>query len=316
MSDVPRPTSAVLLERLLARLRLRHLKLVDALALHSHLGRAADAVHISQPAATQMLRELEEMIGVALFERHARGMRITEAGRLLALHARMAVDALRVVADGLVALAAQELRPLRIGAIEAAVASVLQPALPDLQARHPALRLFIEEGNIERLSAGLRGGAFDLVLLRRPARLEEGQCFVPLRTDRMVVITGPRHPAAQRKRLRLRDLADSRWILPPAHYAVREALDAAWAREPQKPREHTMQTLSPQLLRSILAQPDVVAPVPRTVLDRIDRSAVVELKLPMHAPIEPLGMLYRTDNAVEPLSVLIDFLAARADLRD
>ena len=108
MSDVPRPTSAVLLERLLARLRLRHLKLVDALALHSHLGRAADAVHISQPAATQMLRELEEMIGVALFERHARGMRITEAGRLLALHARMAVDALRVVADGVNAMRAPD----------------------------------------------------------------------------------------------------------------------------------------------------------------------------------------------------------------
>ena len=316
MSDAPRLTAAVLHERLLARLRLRHLKLVDALALHSHLGRAAEAVHISQPAATQMLRELEGLVGVPLFERHARGMRITEAGRLLALHARMAINALRVAADSLVALAAQELRPLRIGAIEAAVASVLQPALPALQAKHPALRLLIEEGNTERLTAGLRAGAFDLVLLRRPARLDEGYRFVSLRTDRVVVIAGPRHPAAQRKRLRLRDLADSRWVLPPAHFAVREALDAAWAREPQKPREHSVQTLSPQLLRSILTQPDVVAPVPRTVLDRIDRSAVVELKLRMHAPIEPLGMHYRADNAVEPLSVLIDFLSARADLRD
>jgi len=72
------PSPAVLHERLLARLRLRHLKLVEALATHSHLRRAAEAVHISQPAATQMLRELESLFGMPLFERHARGMRITE----------------------------------------------------------------------------------------------------------------------------------------------------------------------------------------------------------------------------------------------
>ncbi|HSW17432.1 MAG TPA: LysR substrate-binding domain-containing protein, partial [Ramlibacter sp.] len=198
---------------------------------------------------------------------------------------------------------------------EAALASVLQPALPALQAKHPALRLFIEEGTIEQLCAGLRGGAFDLVLLRRPARLAEGQRFVPLRGDRMVVLAGPKHPAAQRKRLRLRDLADSRWVLPPPHYAVRQVLDAAWAREPRRPREHAVQTLSPFLLRSILAQPDVVVPVPHTVLDCIDRGAVVELRLNLHAPIEPLGMLYRADDAHGPLTVLIDFLAAAADLR-
>jgi len=303
---------AVLHERLLSRLRLRHLKLVDALAAHSHLRRAAEAVHISQPAATQMLRELETLVGVPLFERHARGMRITDAGRLVARHAHMSIDAMRVMSEGLVALSAQAARPLRIGAIEAAVASVLRPALPALHQRHPGLRLGIEEGTIEWLTAGLRGGAFDLVLLRRPARLDEGHRFVPLRSDRMVLVAGPLHPAAQRKRLRLRDLADSRWVLPPPHFAVRQALDAAWAREKVVPREHPVQVLSPQLLRIVLAQPDVVVPVPHTVLDALDDAAVVVLKIDMHAPIEPLGMLYRADDASGPLALFIDFLTQQA----
>jgi DNA-binding transcriptional LysR family regulator len=313
-SSTPLTSSFALHERLLARLRLRHLRLVDALATHANLRRAAESVHMSQPAATQMLRELEALLDVTLFERHARGMRITEAGRLLAAHARMAIDALRVATEGLVALAAQEARPLRIGALDAALASVLQPALPRLLAQHPGLRLVIEEGSSERLRTGLTGGAFDLVLLRKPAHLEPGQRFTALRSDRMVVIAGAGHPAASRKRLQLADLADSRWILPPPHFAVRQALDAAWAREKKTPREHSVQTLSPHLLRSLLTEPDVVMPVPQTLLDRIDSSAVVQLKLAqLDAPIEPLGLLYRSgddDNAVKTL--LIDFLMEQA----
>jgi len=311
-SSPPASSSFVLHERLLARLRLRHLRLVDALSIHSNLRRAAEATHMSQPAATQMLRELEALLEMPLFERHARGMRITDAGRLLAAHARMAIDSLRTATEDLAALAAQAARPVRIGALDAALVSVLQPAMPQLLARHPQLRLVIEEGTGERLGAGLRGGAFDLVMLRQPPRLEPGYRFVPLRSDRMVVIAGVSHPAARRQRLRLRDLAQSRWILPPPHFAVRQALDAAWAREKQAPREHPVQTLSPHLLRSLLAQPDVVMPLPHTALDRLDRSQVVQLKLQLDAPIEPLGLLYRPDDADATVQLLIDFLVEQA----
>ncbi|SFM98574.1 LysR family transcriptional regulator [Variovorax sp. OV329] len=304
--------SPALHERLLARLRLRHLRLVDALATHSNLRRAAEATHMSQPAATQMLRELEALLEMPLFERHARGMRITDAGRLLAAHARMAIDSLRIATEDLCALAAQAARPVRIGALDAALVSVLQPAMPRLLAQHPQLRLVIEDGTGERLGAGLRGGAFDLVLLRQPARLEPGHRFIPLRSDRMVVIAGISHPAAKRRRLRLRDLADSRWILPPPHFAVRQALDAAWAQEKMVPREHPVQTLSPHLLRTLLAQPDVVMPVPHTSLDRLDRREVVQLPLQLDAPIEPLGLLYRPDDAGAAVQLLIDFLIEQA----
>ena len=305
---------AVLQERLLARLRLRHLKLVDALAAHSHLRRAAEAVHISQPAATQLLRELEDLLGVALFERHARGMRMTEAGRLLAGHARVAIEALGATAEALSLLAVRQQRPLRIGAILAGLSSVLRPALPVLRAQHPTLRLVIEEGNIERLLAGLRGGALDLALLRRPATLPLGCLFVPLRPDRMVVLAGADHPAARRKRLRLRDLDGSLWVLPPPHYAVRQALDAAFAREQAVPRPHAVQVLAPELLPAVLAEPSVVAPVPQTTLDQLDRdrTRVVVLALDLHAPIEPLGMLYRAD-ADGVLAQLVAFLAAQAE---
>ena len=78
------------------------------------------------------------------------------------------------------------------------------------------------------------------------------------------------------------------------------------------PREHPVQTLSPHLLRTLLAQPDVVMPVPHTSLDRLDRRAVVQLPLQLDAPIEPLGVLYRPDDAGAAVQLLIDFLIEQA----
>lgn len=307
----PLPT-AVLHERLLARLRLRHLKLVDALAAHAHLRRAAEAVHISQPAATQLLRELEDLLGLALFERHARGMRITEAGRVLARHARVAIEALGATAEALALQAAQQQRPLRVGAILAALTSVLRPALPGLRAQHAALRLAIEEASIDRLLAGLQGGALDLVLLRQPQSVPEDCRFEPLRPDRMVVLAGAGHPWTGRKRLRLRDLAQARWVLPPSHFAVRQALDAAFAREQAQPQAHAIQVLVPELLPTVLAEPGVLAPVPQSALDRLDSASVQVLPLDLQAPLEPLGMLYRAVDAGGPLAPLIGFLRTQA----
>lgn len=313
MAAPPMPTPAVLHERLLARLRLRHLRLVEALAEHRHLRHAAEAVHVSQPAATQMLHEIETLLGVSLFERHARGMRITDAGRRLALHARLTIESLRVAVDELHALTAQQARPLRVGAIDSAIAAVLRSALPALHAAHPWMRLRIEVRDTEELTSGLRGGAYDLVLLRRPPRLEAGQRFVLLRSDRIVLVVGAAHPAARRRRVRLADLADSRWVLPPSHYAVRRALDAAWAREPRQPREHPVQTLAPELLPQLLTEPDVVAPMPQSTLAGFGDEALVELALDIQIPIEPMGMLIRGGEQEPALVVLTDFLAARAD---
>ena len=302
----------VLHERLLARLRLRHLRLVDALSTHSNLRRAAEATHMSQPAATQMLRELEDLLDVRLFERHPRGMRITEAGRLLAAHARMAIETLRIAADDLSALAQQQARPVRIGALDAALQSILSTTVPRLLDEHPQMRLVVEDGNTERLTSGLRGGAFDLVLVRQPERLEPGYRFIPLRSDRMVLVAGVSHPAAGQRRVRLRELADSRWILPPTHFGVRQALDAALAHEKLVPRQHNVQTLSLHLLRSLLAQPDVVMPMPHSMLERIDPREAVQLRLQLDAPIEPLGLLYRPDDASAAVQLLIDVLVEQA----
>lgn len=119
------PAASVLYARLVAKGRLRHLQLLVAIAEFGSTKRAAEQVGLSQPAATQALADIEGLLGTALFERHARGMRLTQAGRALIPIAKSAMDALRASADTLHALQDGASGVLRVGAIPAAVTGLV-----------------------------------------------------------------------------------------------------------------------------------------------------------------------------------------------
>lgn len=306
------PPSAIRYERLLARLRMRQLALVDALHTHGSLQRAAHLLHMSQPAASQMLREIERLLDLALYERHARGLRPTDAGRRIAASARTMLGALQVMADELQAAERDAHRPLRVGAIPAAFGLVAD-ALDRLQ-RHPWLRLQVQEDEHPALHAGVASGALDVALLRRPDVPVTGRRFVALRSDRMVLAASPRHPAAALERVVWRDLAASRWQLPPPSFAVRGLLDERLRRAGIVPVEHPVQVVAPALLRAVFAAADdVVIPAPWSVIAALEAGAVAVLKLPLRAPLPPLGALYRADAEAPALRELLALLREDAD---
>jgi DNA-binding transcriptional LysR family regulator len=300
---------AVLNERMLTRLRLKHLRLLVALSSHTTLRLAADEVRISQPAATQMLREIENMLEARLFERHARGMRPTPAGSVLVGHARSMMDLLRVAAEGLAATAMAGERPVRIGLIHAALPGIMLPALPLL--RREGLRIEIIEDGTERLMEALANGSLDIALLRKPAAHPPGHRYMPLMKDQPVVVAGKRHPAAKLSRVSLKHLADSRWILPPEGFAVRTIVDEALRRARISPRMSEIQTIVTSLVTMLLDSGDTVCPAPRSaVLDGIRSGAFVELKLSLRAPMPPVGALLRADTAGASVARVLDALAA------
>ncbi|WP_161974399.1 LysR family transcriptional regulator [Piscinibacter terrae] len=304
-------SSTVIHERMLSRLRLKHLRLLVSLSVHTTLRLAAEEVHISQPAATQMLREIESLLDARLFERHARGMRPTPAGGLLIGHAWSVMESMRVAADGLAANAAAGERPVRIGVIAAAVPGIVSLALPAL--RQQGLRVEIVDESIERQMELLANGALDIALLRKPAGVPLGHRFVPLLKDQAVVVAGRRHPAAGLPRVSLKQLADSRWILPPRGFAVRTLIDDAFRRARMVPREHEIQTVVNTLVVALLEAGDVVLPAPRSaVLDGIRAQHFVELKLPLRAPMPPVGALIRPDAIGLTANRVLECLASAA----
>lgn len=170
---------------------LRQLRYFEALVKHAHFGRAADACAISQPALSVQIKELEESLGVTLFERAARNIRLTGFGEDFAVRTRdilQAVDELRDLAR---ASRDQFSGKLRLGVIPTIAPYLLPRLLRDLGEQHPGLDLHIRETLTPRLFEELSDGRLDAAILALPISMPSFT-EVPLFTERFFLV---RHSA-------------------------------------------------------------------------------------------------------------------------
>jgi DNA-binding transcriptional LysR family regulator len=128
---------------LFLRLRTRQLMLLAELGTERNLGRAAAAMNITQPAATKLLLQIEEALGVQLFTRRPRGMEPTTSGEVLVRYARQVRNDFGLAREELQALASGLQGTLRVGSVPGAVPQLLAPALAAYQQRHPRVALSV-----------------------------------------------------------------------------------------------------------------------------------------------------------------------------
>src|SRR5262245_54507611 len=135
---------------LLMRLRTRQLLLVAALGQERSLGRAAEALGISQPAATKLLQQAEDTMGTSLFTRLARGMEPTPSGEVLIRYARQALVDFGFAREQMAALKSGLRGRLRLGCVPGALPQLLAPALADYKKKHPrvAVSVLVETSDV------------------------------------------------------------------------------------------------------------------------------------------------------------------------
>ena len=147
---------------------LRQLQYLKLLSEHGSFSRAAEAAHVSQPALSSGVQELERILGAAVVERTRGNVQLTAVG---AEACRRAEDVL-ARAEDLVEAAQNAGRPLsgrlRLGIIPTVAPFLLPATLPGLKARYPALKLFIREDLTPRLIAGLKAGQLDCAVIALP----------------------------------------------------------------------------------------------------------------------------------------------------
>ena len=229
-------------QRRLQQLRLRDLRLLEAIDAHGTLQAVARALFVTQPAISQALRSLEDAVGVPLAVRSRRGVALTEAGRALRVHLAAADASL---AAGLQAIAATPARPvLRLGAIPYALIDALPAAIARLG--DAPFSLHVVTGAVEALAGALRRGEVDAVLASRTVgtagvagvsasgapdgHAPEAIRAVPVATIRNAIACGRDHPLARRRDPPLAELARADWVLPGADTNARAALDALFSR--------------------------------------------------------------------------------------
>jgi DNA-binding transcriptional LysR family regulator len=295
-------SATTLRNRLLARARLRHLDVFVKVADLQMVKRAADAVGITQPSATQALADLEALLECSLFLRHAQGMALTTAGELLLPLARRMLG---LVED----TATRAAGVVRVAAISAAVGGQLGDALPAFARLHPHVLVELVEADVKRQAELMAQHDIDVAICRCPPVLPAGWSFTPLWTDRFGIVARTTHPLAGVREVSMDDLLAHTWLVPPSSIAARAAFDRFFDDHSAAVRHYSVVSASPVMLWTLLSQEPLLSLVPLSVVQRfLQTGQLIQIAWPDAMPFDPIGVLVPETGRGPALNSLLEFL--------
>ncbi len=207
---------------------LRQLRYLVALAEEGNFTRAAASVHVAQPALSQQIRRLEDELGLALVERTTRRVALTEAGGLLVVRARRILAELEAASSELEAVRGMYTGHVTLGAMHTMGPVDLSLAVAIFAERHPNVLFTVREQSSEEMAEMLRVDELDLAFLSVTERVEShGLGLHRLVLEELVVVLPRGHRLAQRRQLRMTDLADEPFVSFRAGARLRELLMSA-----------------------------------------------------------------------------------------
>ena len=299
------------------RITLRHLRLIAAIAEHRQLSLAAQALSLTQPAASRSLGEIEQLCGAAIFERHARGMTLTPAGELLARRARNVLEEIGEASAEVARYRDGRGGMVRIGAVTGGAIGTIVPVVRQLRRAAPEVEIHVEVAMSRELVRDLLALRLDFVLARLPpeARASEFE-VVRARREIVDIVVGAAHPLAGRREVGLTELLACDWVMQgggaPIRSAIEEALLAAGARPPAR----VTNTSSLLVTIAMLASSEAVAPVSREVAELLAGAGpppgIVALRLRERIVVAPYSLLALRGRHLSPAAQTCHQMVAEA----
>lgn len=204
---------------------LRHLRYLLAVADHGGFTRAAEALHVSQPTLSQQIRQLEETLGVALFDRTSRTVKATDAGEAYIECARRVLVELEAGKRALHDVKDLSRGNLRLAMTPTFMAYLVGPLVRDFAARYPGIHLQIFELSMDDIEAGLADDSLDIAIAFTPVRHPDLEC-IPAFTETLGVMVGREHPLYDsRGVLTSSDLAQLDFALLAPDFITRLSID-------------------------------------------------------------------------------------------
>jgi DNA-binding transcriptional LysR family regulator len=287
--------------RLKSRMSMRHLRLLYVLSEQKSLRRAADAMNLTQPAATKTLAELEDLIGDKLFVRTARGLVATVLGDAATRYARLVFKDLEALDEEMAALRAGGIGTVRIGAMNSQNGTLLPRAIAILKRDHPRIDPIVVEETSDRLLRALEEDDLDLVVARIPqgwpADLLDFRTFGE---EYITVVARAGHPLTTGRPPRLADLADATWIVQLNRAPLREIWEQIFREARLALPRNVVETSSTLLTVSLIERTDMVALLPQSVARGFSRFGLVTLPLGLAATLRPYGLIRRKNRVATP----------------
>lgn len=267
-----------------------------------NIHRAAQVLNMTQPAASKLLKDLEDALGAQLFERLPRGMRPTWYGETMIRHARMALASLSQAHDEIDALKAGRFGQVSVGAITAPGMTLLPGAVAQVKQEHPTLRVSLQIETSDVLMERLSQGKLDMVVGRLFERHDKSELrYQPLVEEPVVAIARPGHPLLSVPHLSLRDLVPAGWIVPPAGSVLRHRFELMFQEEGLDAPVNLIETTALLFITKMLQQSDLLAVVAGDVGRYYAEHGLVSV-LPIQLPckMDAFGLITRSDRLLSP----------------
>lgn len=290
---------------LTTQIKLRQLVLLKAVADNGTISRAAEMLHMSQPAVSKTIRELEELLGETLFERKATGVIATPFGEQFIRSARSVHAELNRAAEELTALRDGLGGTLTIGSYMVALPTLLPRALSFFFDHDTTTRVSVVEGSKEKLLEGLLAGKIDIVVGRMNEMNQQDSIRqTPLYFEPIVLVVGNKNPLARQPEVSPADLGGQEWIMPPTTSVARTPISLFFVREAIAAPKRIIETVSYSLIRALLMDRNIVAALPWQVVQAdIHQGLLVQLPLEIGYPALPVGVITCEANHLSSASI-------------
>jgi DNA-binding transcriptional LysR family regulator len=288
-------------------LHIRQIKHFLAIVEEGSFGKAAQKVHLSQPALSKSIRQLEDRLQVRLIDRTPKGIVATTFGEAFIDHAR----AIRAQINSAVA-EMREMQGMRSGSVSVGVgpsltSGIVPQAVARLARTRPDITVTITEELSHGITKGLLCGDFDFVVGAKLSTENADEiASEPLYVDRCVIVARPDHPITRMADVSLEQLREFGWILTGRAEALRTKFDDAFRRREVEPPEPQLRTNSVAFMRHILFGTDLLGFLPHALVREDEKAG--RLVAVQHADCtweRTMYVAYRKHRSVSPLSRLL-----------
>jgi DNA-binding transcriptional LysR family regulator len=290
-----------------ARLRTRHLMLLTAIGENGNIHKAAQMLNMSQPAASRLLRDLEDIVGAELFDRLPRGVRANWYGEAMIRHARMALASLSDAASEIDLLKAGQTGQVNVGAIAGPAIGFVPRAIAQIVRRKPMIRVQLQVQTSDHLLDALQDGKLDMMVGRlldrhdkssyEYARLAEEPVCAAVRLD---------HPLLQRHDLDLRELADLPWIVPPVGSDLRNRFDLMFREAGLACPGQIIEAVSTMVIARLVEETDHLAVLPRDVAEYCAARKLISIApVQLACHMDSYGIVTRKGRLLSPSASMV-----------
>ena len=288
--------SATQLENhLLHRLKFRQLRLLIAVDEQRNILRASEQLNIAQPAATKTIRELEDVLGVSLFDRSSRGVAPTLYGEVVINHAKLILSQVRQISEDITSISHGVTGHINIGTLLAASTTLIPQSVLQLKKERPNITVTIIEGTNDKLMPALRTGDIDLVVGRLPEfRERKGISQDVIYDEPIAIVVRKDHPLATNSKLSFAELKGYDWILPPSTTSLRRQIESEFRNARLEPPQQSIESISILTNFKLLTETDMIAAMPMHVVNNNDD--LTSLSITFKAATSAIGVSHRTKN--------------------